>query len=1597
MWDRNAVASETLFDYASRRNHMRRSIAAIGFVLLFVLLTFAQVQTPTTTSLTVSASTLNVPSLVTMTASVTPSAAGLVKFTDGNTLLGTVVLDGGSATYKTTGLAGGSHTLTATFVGTTSAAGSNSAPSLLTLNAAATSTSLAITGGNPVTLGAAAQLTATVSTNYGGLLNGTVNLVENGNYITSASLGTPVNTFSTSQTISTSGVGGSPFIIAMADVNGDGIPDLLTSSSTSNEVSVFLGSGTGTFTLASTNKTSISGPRGIAVGDFFGHGMLDFAVVSDTTTTMEIWEGNNNGTFTYSSSVTLPAGTAPWDIATADINHDGILDLIIADYGNNEVTVYLGNGNGTFALKGSTPLTTGQGPKFLTVAPLFGTGNLDVAVADYTNNHIDVLKGNGDGTFAPTQTLITSTSLNNPESIVAADLLGNGFQDLVVTNYSTNPVPPAPSTGTVSVFLNNGSGVFTHKGDYAAGLNPYGLAVADINGDGIPDLVVTNRNLNHASNQDTVGVLIGNGDGSFNTMTTYPTGEGPVGVVVGSFTGGGEPDLAVVNYDVGTVSVMTSSTSAQAVLTTSSLNAGSNLLSAQYAGGSIFSSSTSTGVTQTVSKTSSVTVLSGPGTLNYNAPIVLTTTVTGVGGIVPTGTVSLYKGANPVGSPVSLSNGTASISLSVLPAGTYNTYTAVYSGDNNYTGSTSPAPTFTVSQATPTITWATPAAIPYGTALSATQLSASSGGIAGTFAYTPASGAVLTAGSQTLSVTFTPTDVADYTTATATVALTVNQTTPTLAWATPAAIPYGTALSATQLSASSGGIAGTFAYTPASGAVLTAGSQTLSVTFTPTDVADYTAATATVALTVNKATPTLAWATPAAIPYGTALGATQLSASSGGIAGTFAYTPASGVVLTAGSQTLSVTFTPTDVADYTTATATVALTVNKATPTLAWATPAAIPYGTALSATQLSASSSGIAGTFAYTPALGAVLTAGSQTLSVTFTPTDVADYTTATATVALTVNKATPTLAWATPAAIPYGTALSATQLSASSSGIAGTFAYTPASGVVLTAGSQTLSVTFTPTDVADYTTATATVALTVNKATPTLAWATPAAIPYGTALSATQLSASSGGIAGTFAYTPASGVVLTAGSQTLSVTFSPTDVADYTTATATVALTVAQQPLTVTVSPSSYSRALGAANPIFTGTVAGAVNNDLGTGSLLITYSTTASTSSPIGSYPVTATLGGPAAASYVLTDHPGTLSVWAQGVDLIESAFTGPASAGSGGTIQVTDTVTNQGIVGAGGSTTGFYISTNGVTKGTYIGYRYSGTLSAGASSGPVTTTLTLPTSLSGAYYVMACANYNNGITESNTTNNCAAAPITVAGADLIESAVSVLTTTPASGSSIQVSDTVLNQGGGVAGASTTGFYISASSTATEQGTFVGYRYVGQLSAGASAAPVTTTLTLPTNLVGTYYLIACANYNGGIVESNTTNNCTAVKISVAGADLIESAMSILTTTPALGGSVQVSDTALNQGGGTAGMSTTGFYLSTNGTTKGTYLGYRYVGALNGGANSGAVTTTLTLPANTSGGNYYVIACANYNNGITESNTSNDCTASSNTMLVP
>ena len=306
---------------------------------------------------------------------------------------------------------------------------------------------------------------------------------------------------------------------------------------------------------------------------------------------------------------------------------------------------------------------------------------------------------------------------------------------------------------------------------------------------------------------------------------------------------------------------------------------------------------------------------------------------------------------------------------------------------------------------------------------------------------------------------------------------------PVITWASPVSATYGTALSAAQLNATAN-VAGTFTFTPSAGAVLSAGTNTLSVVFTPADPSTYNSSSAKVTWQILQATPILNWPAPAAVVAGTKLSVTQLNASAN-VAGALVYTPAAGQTVAVGSTTLAVLFSPADAVDYTTASATRTLTVlpvPQRVPIISWTNPASVVYGTALSSTQLNAKAN-TAGTFTYSPGSGAILNAGIRTLVAAFTPQD-ATWSSAMVSKMLTVTQAKPLVSWASPAAITAGTALSGSQLNATAN-VSGTFAYSPAAGTAPAAGRSTLSVTFTPADSLNYSTQVATVVLTVQ-ATP-------------------------------------------------------------------------------------------------------------------------------------------------------------------------------------------------------------------------------------------------------------------------------------------------------------------------------------------------------------------------------------------------------------------------------------------------------------------------------------------------------------------------------
>jgi hypothetical protein len=336
------------------------------------------------------------------------------------------------------------------------------------------------------------------------------------------------------------------------------------------------------------------------------------------------------------------------------------------------------------------------------------------------------------------------------------------------------------------------------------------------------------------------------------------------------------------------------------------------------------------------------------------------------------------------------------------------------------------------SQAVPTITWSNPDDITYPTPLNSIDHLNATADVPGTFSYLPPAGNILSASTQprVLTVTFTPTDNVTYAQVAKSVTIRVFKGTPVLTWNTPAPISYYTALSSTQLNASAN-IPGTFIYNPSLGHMFNAGTHSITATFTPVDSTNYNNATRQIQLTVNKIVVTssnIYWSNPSSIVFGVALSGTQLNAlarisstdaTSPAIpsnSSSYSYSPAAGTILNVGTHNLTVTFVSSDSTNFTVTPVqkTITISVVSQAPAITWNNPAAITYGTALSSTQLNASSSVTGLTYTYTPAIGAILNAGTQTLSLTVSGNP--NYSSTTITRQLVVNKAASSIIFTSP-----------------------------------------------------------------------------------------------------------------------------------------------------------------------------------------------------------------------------------------------------------------------------------------------------------------------------------------------------------------------------------------------------------------------------------------------------------------------------------------------------------------------------------------------------------------------------------------------------
>jgi len=323
----------------------------------------------------------------------------------------------------------------------------------------------------------------------------------------------------------------SPLSVVVADVNGDGHPDLLTvnaAADVSNGVSVLLGDGHGDFAAAQTFSAG-NGPATIAVADLNTDGHLDLVIGGSDSSSNHVSVLLGHGDASFSDRQDYPVGNGFTFAIAIDLNGDGHPDVVTANDGSNDVSILLGEGDGTFDF--TRTFSVGISPASVAAADFNGDGHPDLATANAGSNDVSMLLGNGDGTVTAAQNIEAG---NDPRSIAAADLNGDGHQDLVVANFVSDGV---------SVLLDLGDGAFAAAQAFSVGerTRPNAVAVGDLNGDGRPDLVTANARSNDVS------VLLGKGDGTFADPQMFAVGITPVSVSVADLNGDGRPDLVVAN------------------------------------------------------------------------------------------------------------------------------------------------------------------------------------------------------------------------------------------------------------------------------------------------------------------------------------------------------------------------------------------------------------------------------------------------------------------------------------------------------------------------------------------------------------------------------------------------------------------------------------------------------------------------------------------------------------------------------------------------------------------------------------------------------------------------------------------------------------------------------------------------------------------------------------------------------------------------------------------------------------------------------------------------------------------------------------------
>lgn len=559
------------------------TLASANYTFSFVN-SFLLISDPssTTTTLALSTPTATTTQMVTLTATVTtiePLVPGTVTFVDSNgSVLGHAQIVGEypGAGYTTNNAVltrsfpPGVHNITAKYDGTAGFTASASAAQTLTVTGTLPSYTT-LTAQQNAANPANSDLTAVV---FGSGTQTPAGKVDFNDLALASTVGSVAPTASGSSfRINQLPSGATASQIAVADMNNDGIPDIVASDH--GTVDVFWGKPDGTYSVPDTYDVGTN-LQAITVADFNQDGAPDIAVADAATGSIVILYGDPlYNDFDSYITVPLPSPSVPTALVAADFNGDGLADLAVAqNNGVNLVTILTNDGTGGFLY----PQAYGTGSaQSIAVGDFNGDGNMDIAAS--TGSNIEMLLGKGDGSF---QTQIASPAAGT--TITSADFNGDGKLDVALANSTS-----------VTVALGNGDGTFQAPASVAVSTTASSIASGDFNQDGHPDLVVSNTGIGDHSSS----VLLGVGNGSFQTPAVYNTGGAPGAVSVADVNGDNMPDIVMLDPAVNEFATLAGGTESTATLAdVAIIGTGIHPVSASYVPGtgSNYAGSTSNSV-----------------------------------------------------------------------------------------------------------------------------------------------------------------------------------------------------------------------------------------------------------------------------------------------------------------------------------------------------------------------------------------------------------------------------------------------------------------------------------------------------------------------------------------------------------------------------------------------------------------------------------------------------------------------------------------------------------------------------------------------------------------------------------------------------------------------------------------------------------------------------------------------------------------------------------------------------------------------------------------------------------------------------------------